>query len=505
MPEENWHLRPELEFTDGVDSWNVRTDPELDAFCLCTIQAGQPFAVTGTQGDWVQVRTENGVRGWCYKKFNDKDALVPVNSAGVLEPQPQSQSPKQRPVLQRQRSREQHVSGLLLELEERRRSLEAATTDAAARSSDKSSEVVCASSAVEQTMAKLELLGIEKEQLLTAEGTEALASVRGMVENLSQELNRSTSYKHSDFQNPAQSSCWLSTFFQSLWHTRVFHTLFDCVVRPLPSQGKGSAADALRETWELYERSADTDQTVPVQALVAVWGEGYGDCAEAFAKLQGEPALEPLVDLFAMVPILPPDSGSTLTPTGLWQSVLQMQVSQAPLIALDLMLPSMPSSSILTLALGLMPRHRELDSLDADLGDSHRLAAVICYMETFEHYVVFCRRQSSEHCWLLFNDLPGLSQGIRRQLSSWAAVAHECARFELRPKVLLYESHVQAQRALQADNPTLRASLQAAAVSKRTSTHPSRLFWGFSVCFLMVVVAVLVQHLLGRNQGFPSR
>ena len=46
-------------------------------------------------------------------------------------------------------------------------------------------------------------------------------------------------------------------------------------------EGHGSA-DALRKTWDLYERGGP----VPVQALVEAWGGGYGDCAEAFSRLQ---------------------------------------------------------------------------------------------------------------------------------------------------------------------------------------------------------------------------
>merc|ERR1712187_1068309 len=97
--------------------------------------------------------------------------------------------------------------------------------------------------------------------------------------------------------------CWLSTFFQSLWHSRVFHALFDRLVRPLPPKVGGAVTQALRETWELYSKAAANGGEVSAKALVKAWGRGYGDCAEAFGRLQEETALHPLTERLSLVPV----------------------------------------------------------------------------------------------------------------------------------------------------------------------------------------------------------
>merc|ERR1719265_659913 len=143
--------------------------------------------------------------------------------------------------------------------------------------------------------------------------------------------------------NPQAESCWLSTFFQSLWHSRVFHTVFDRLVRPLPFESGGPKTNALRETWELYEKAANNGRPVPVNALVSAWGQGYGDCAEAFGQMLHEHALQPVAEQFALVPV--PYVGSTLPPSELWQIVQSMQMDGKPLLALELMLPPLSSAS----------------------------------------------------------------------------------------------------------------------------------------------------------------
>ncbi|CAE7548921.1 nramp1 [Symbiodinium natans] len=480
--DEQWQLLPELEYTDAVDSWNVRASPELDAYVLCALQHGQPFSVLEEHEDWVHVRTENGVKGWSYKKFGDRQVLVPVSHIAPVHAQPDLSLVSGK------------VSGdlseLMSELGERRRSLSEAPP----------TELVRAAHGVQKTMAKLELYGIEQEifweKLLAAESQEDLAAIQKAVEDFSVELCRSSSYKHSEFQNPEKDSCWLSTFFQSLWHSRVFHALFDSLVRPLPSQGAGAVSDALRETWELYEQMAASGRPVPIQFLVNAWGSGYGDCAEAFAKLQEDPCLKPLAELIASVPVH--FSGAVFTASELWKEVEEMGVEDAPLLALDLVLPSMNSGSILNLVLAMVPRGKAREEHVADLGDSHNLVAMICYIEAVAHYVVFCRRQSDDNCWLFFNDLPGVARGIRKEFFGWVAIAHECARFELRPKVLLYESAKKAEETMKSGSPTLRASIQAAAAAKLHRTP--RGLWSLGVCILVVVIALLV-HQLREIQG----
>ena len=140
--EEHWQLLPELEYTDSVDSWNVRASPELDAYVLCVLQAGQPFSVLSQQDDWLQIRTENGVKGWSYKKFKDRQVLVPVGHVAQIQTQPDVSSKTSG-----------DLAELMSELGERRRSLSEAPPD----------DLVRAAHGVQQTMAKLELYGIEQE------------------------------------------------------------------------------------------------------------------------------------------------------------------------------------------------------------------------------------------------------------------------------------------------------------------------------------------------------
>merc|ERR1739848_206898 len=108
---------------------------------------------------------------------------------------------------------------------------------------------------------------------------------QSVAESVMAELRREKSYHHSEFANPQSESCWLSTFFQSLWHSRVFHATFERLVKPLPPADARSALRALQDTWELYKLAALKNTTVPITALVQAWGPGCGDCAEAFGKL----------------------------------------------------------------------------------------------------------------------------------------------------------------------------------------------------------------------------
>eukprot|EP00929_Paragymnodinium_shiwhaense_P123082 TRINITY_DN9653_c0_g1_i1.p1 TRINITY_DN9653_c0_g1~~TRINITY_DN9653_c0_g1_i1.p1 ORF type:complete len:511 (+),score=83.62 TRINITY_DN9653_c0_g1_i1:96-1628(+) len=446
---ELWHLRPELEFTHHIDSWNVRESASLTAKVVTVLRAGDVFHVTSqaSSGKWLQVRLDSGVEGWCFTKLGDEDALEPCNEDG----KPLVQCETQGPGMQKTMSMKERRSSLLDELKELRESLDALS---GAQDEEGNHERVRAASAVEAAMRKLELLGVDAESVLSAEGLDGLTDVGRVVEDLNDEITRGKSFHHADFDNPEATSCWLSTFFQSLWHSRVFHATFDSLVRPLPPDAGGDMTRALRETWELYEASAALHKAVPVGNLVRAWGEGYGDCAEAFGKMAEDDALRPVVEQFKLVPVM--HTGSTLPPTELWKQVCDQGAQLSPLVAVELLLPPLDSSSILTLSLALVPRLRRddkargLTELPADLGESHRLVAMICFMESFSHYVVFCRRVSEKNNWMFFNDIPGLTSGAMRELPGWAAVSHECARLQLLPKVLLYESQVCAQQNVQA-------------------------------------------------------
>lgn len=76
---ERWHLKPEMEQTHFVDSWNVRASPSFDAAVLRVLKVGEPFAVSGRQGDWLQVPCDNGAVGYANCKYGDAEALAPVS------------------------------------------------------------------------------------------------------------------------------------------------------------------------------------------------------------------------------------------------------------------------------------------------------------------------------------------------------------------------------------------------------------------------------------------
>merc|ERR1719375_2825113 len=117
-------------------------------------------------------------------------------------------------------------------------------------------------------MDKLELLGLAEGELLALEGEESLENPEGVAEALMAGVHRQKSYYHADFKNPRAESCWLSTLFQSLWHSRVFHTAFEGLIRPLPRAERGSTMWALQETWDMYQAAATKNQLVSVSALV---------------------------------------------------------------------------------------------------------------------------------------------------------------------------------------------------------------------------------------------
>jgi len=299
------------------------------------------------------------------------------------------------------------------------------------------------SATIESTMARLEVLGISPDQVLEMEGADALEQEEDVLDALLQQLHRQESFDHSEFSNPKSESCWLSTFFQSLWHSRVFHAAFKNLVQPLPRGERGTALYGLQKTWELYENATAAQKYVSVSALVAAWGRGIGDSAEAFAKLDQEPELQAVASLFAMVPV--PWTGKVWRMPDLWQLVVAMGVQDAPLIALDLTFPPLDARSVQLLTEGFRVAPLQEPAL-ADMGESHNLVAMICFMERFGHYVVFCRRISNARRWRLFNDLPGLARGVLREVDGWTSLASECARYEFCPKMLLYESSTVAER-----------------------------------------------------------
>jgi len=376
---------------------------------------------------------------------------------------------------------------LLDELRERRRALDARSIDY-----DRCQQRERAASDVRTTLAQLKALGISGDRLAELEALHALGEPDELLHSLRVAWNRKNTFDHADFNNPEAQSCWLSTFFQSLWHSRVFHAAFDRIVRPLPSTSGSTVLRALRKTWELYEGAAARGDVVPVRELVCALGDGYGDCGDAFATLHGEPCLEPLANMFALVPIHVTDHAPR--PPEIWEHVVEMGVRAAPLLAVDFSLEYLSDDSLGTLTLAFVPP----SSNGADLGDEHKLVAMICFMQAYAHYVVFCRRVSDEARWLLFNDLPRLTPGARAELRDWAGVAHECARFHLHPKVLLYESPAAAERAARQATPAFWRRMASAMTRRRHQNGPGKLtrgHWlgGLGCCLLGVAAAMLVQ------------
>lgn len=434
---ELWHLRPELEYTHFVDSWNVREAPSLDAQVIGRLVAGDRFRVAALRGDWVKLHDARGVAGWSYIRYRDVDALAPVDGArSVLvdaKPSPELRPPKLQRVLSK--TKQEYLRELLAELSHRRRKLDALDNVA-----DDGLYVARAraAAAVQDTMATLELLGVSPRQVLSLEGADALEQPEKVERSLSSKLQRTDSYGHSDFVNPHAESCWLSSFFQSLWHSRVFHTAFEQAVKPLTPDRPASKVAALQQTWQLYERAAASGQAVSVSALVQAWGDGYGDSAEAFGKLQSDNELAVVADLFGLVPL--PYSGYVPRQQELLEAVTAMGCADKPLVAIDIVLPALSKASIYSVAQGIEG--------DRAFASGHSLVALICYMDNFRHYVVFCRGLSGKQRWLFFNDLPGLARGTPKELEGWDSVVRECAAYELCPRMLLYESTALAGAAL---------------------------------------------------------
>lgn len=487
---ERWHLRPELENSHFVNTWSVRSAPSFDARVVGTVRTGEPFTVFSRRDDWVELRTTAGESRWAHSKFAGVQALAPVSGGSGRAGAPRAQLPgaqaaqrqapqpprtaaassqtseraasraavanssateRREPALpSRPLSNQENVRELLAELREQRRTLDEINGGSRGSTEGATRRARAAAAAVQRTVAKLEMLGVDSEKLLQLDEPRS-ETIENSSDEEPEELTRSHSFPHSEFSNPHSESCWLSTFFQSLWHSRVFHAAFEKLVRPLPPSKSGSTLCALRETWKQYETAANAGQPVPVSALVDAWGRGYGDCADAFGKLQEDAELRPLADLFVLVPV--PFTGHAPSPRELWERVLDMgSGNDAPIIALDFSLPPLSRDSIGKLVQRLAPRsstHGATGEDMADLGERHRLVAMICYMEEFRHYIIFCRSLSDANRWLLFNDLPGTAQGVQKEYAAWRSVSEACSLVDAIPKMCLYESSAAATRALE--------------------------------------------------------
>lgn len=307
------------------------------------------------------------------------------------------------------------------------------------------------------------------------------------------------SFVHREFANPMAETCWLSSLFQSLWHSVVFHTTFDRhLTREKYTAGQEEMVlKALQQTWEDYatgrqdhgdmgdasaphatqttaplasQADPDSRRLVSASDLVEAFGEGYGDMADALATIQEDLSQSPnphavaLSDVIVMVPVTVVDSALP-TPQMAWSLVGEWGATDAPVIAVDLSVlePSREESESLarlwvpgSAAIAATPS--QTPNLSSDLGPGHRLVALVCYMWNIQHYVSFCRRQADPDRCLFFNDLPELTAGAPRELE-WGAVPAVCNQFSMSPRLALYESIDRAQECVRGTTvPALGAS-----------------------------------------------
>mmetsp|Transcript_35235 Transcript_35235/g.75042 ORF Transcript_35235/g.75042 Transcript_35235/m.75042 type:complete len:577 (+) Transcript_35235:279-2009(+) len=463
-----------LEEEFGVDSWRLRSKPEHSAPPVGIVRIRQVINVVGLSSnkEWLEVEPFSGVHSsysgkvWARRRFGYKgqryEAFVP---AGVPE---YAASPAL--VLGSDgsgKSASERVQALLSELACQRRLYEHLAT--LPPTPETASEQARTARVLEDILSRLDFLGIKREEALAHSLEDAMAL---------ELFSRTQSFEHRDFANPQAETCWLSCLFQALWHSVVFHTAFDRYLSPARCQPgpNEKILQALQRTWALYsaeqaalakDQAMSSASLVPAEDLVDAFGDGYGDMSEALASIQTElsdspnPAAKAIADQIVLIP-LATLSDSCPRPIMAWHQAEEWQVTKAPLIAVDLSLPSLTRNSCRLVAKLWLPRlagrrredkgsssdetseDEENANPEVDLGTSHRLVAMVCYMHAFRHYVVFCRRQRAPDRCLLFNDLPGLTRGMPRELE-WRQVPEACYLYSLTPRLVLYESVDAAQ------------------------------------------------------------
>lgn len=478
-PSTSWGKRLKLanalEENLGIDSWNLRASPSQDAPVVGTLSAGQHLEVLGEteDGQWLRATAPPAGREGGNSKPNKPKEVFAAKFHSATVPTAQKVQafvPVEQPeVLQAQDkgspgvgSAEDRARKLIQELTQLRRRYLDKRPGAQGKGDDAGTgdELAYISRRIEDVMTRLEFLGIPTNEVLDREDPGMLLL-----------LLRGRSFAHNDFSNPFAETCWLSCLFQSLWHSVVFHAAFELALAPTkftPSPEEKILA-ALQRTWveyqkagELKEESLDDDddddvilctveQLVAPEDLANAFGEGYGDMSEALAALNtelsssGNPAVAALANLVVYVPV-PRLEGKYPTPELAWKQALEWQASTTPIIAVDLSLPAITQASCRSLATLWAPQPRGEPSpttscplIPPDLGPSHHLVALVCYIWKLRHYVAFCRRQRDPDRCLFFNDLPGLTKGAPRELR-WEEVPELCYRYSLTPRLVLYES-----------------------------------------------------------------
>mmetsp|Transcript_127418 Transcript_127418/g.231640 ORF Transcript_127418/g.231640 Transcript_127418/m.231640 type:complete len:462 (+) Transcript_127418:81-1466(+) len=298
------------------------------------------------------------------------------------------------------------------------------------------------------------------------------------------------SFPHCDFDNPEAETCWLSCFFQALWHSVVFHSAFEADLLPAKYTPKPEEIRlaALQRAWAEYE-AAERDQQgalsgsaslagtssedalgsrlVPAEDLVDGFGEGYGDMSEALAELQQElsessnPAAVRIGELLVLVPPGNPE-GTLPTPAMAWRQAEEWQMTNSALIAVDISVPPLERECIKELAESWVPLSAEMaathkqesvekattgtEGATDGFGSRYRLVALVCFQYHLLHYVAFCRRQRDPSRCMFFNDLPELTQGAPKE-TEWLKVPEMCSQHMLTPRLALYECKAAAAAA----------------------------------------------------------
>lgn len=311
------------------DSWNVRASQKLGSPVVRVIRAGEPFLVTkrvrrGGE-EWLKVD-----RGWA-KNLNG--ILRPVVGGETLFAplEVSSSSPTRRSERLRKQLRDDSAPELpppplkKFKSMTARRAFEAVTELKKCRETLQRLQEMCArannardratrnrlhsvfrakrgkehmvelSQRIERLNAELELCGSSREEVeATLSPRESDTGDDGVGDKFTfteedamkaPPLVRMKSLMHADFANPRAQSCWLSTTFQALWHSRCFRKAYQELVEPLREYPPNTVTGAFQRTWRSYKERKIIDEKKHRRAsrvgispvhLTEVWGNQYG-------------------------------------------------------------------------------------------------------------------------------------------------------------------------------------------------------------------------------------
>lgn len=283
---------------------------------------------------------------------------------------------------------------------------------------------------------------------------------RAEIATLKIELTRTRTRSHPVFENPRQATCWLSCVFQALWHSPVFQYAFEKhYLRTYELFEDSDVLVSFREVWATVSEtiSAQPRKSINLEKLAeAMHVTGWGDSSEALNSLEQAFACSdnPIAQGIARgivpsVSVMLMPSSPIPTPQDAWKSICELRVQDAPLIAVEITPQtgtSLDGDAVGTLADTWIPRFPELCSYP-NLGRSHKVVALVCYIDSCRHYVAFCGRRSDPRRCRFFNDLPKTTLGAPLELA-WDAVPVICNQFCLQLRFVLYESTYNVSLAL---------------------------------------------------------